>query len=62
MAIKRYFDDSKGLIKNENDFDEIFSIIDKIVSGYDEVIVDVSHGFRHLPILMIVDVIIRARK
>ena len=53
------FDDSKGLIKNENDFDEIFSIIDKIVSGYDEVIVDVSHGFRHLPILMIVDVIIR---
>ncbi len=56
---KVIFDDSKGLIKDENDFDEIFSIIDKIVSGYDEVIVDVSHGFRHLPILMIVDVIIR---
>ena len=56
---KAIFDDSKGLIGDENNFDEIFSIMDKIVSGYGEVIVDVSHGFRHLPILMIVDVIIR---
>jgi CRISPR-associated DxTHG motif protein len=57
MSVK--FDDDIGLLRDENDFEEIFSTIDRIMTKYDEVIVDVSHGFRHLPILMIIDVIIR---
>lgn len=53
------FDDQRGLLDDVNDFEAVFSTIDKIMTKYDEVIVDVSHGFRHLPILMIIDVIIR---
>ena len=53
------FDDQRGLLDDVNDFEAVFSTIDKIMTRYDEVIVDVSHGFRHLPILMIIDVIIR---
>lgn len=49
----------KNLIKDDKDFNEIFKIIDEAVEEYDEIIVDVSHGFRHLPILMIVDLIIQ---
>ena len=41
-----------------NDFDSLFNKIDTIISKYDKVIIDVSHGFRHLPILMIIDTII----
>jgi CRISPR-associated DxTHG motif protein len=51
--------DEKYLIKDDKNFNEIFSLIDKTISDFDEVIVDVSHGFRHLPILMIVDLIIQ---
>ncbi|WP_418186823.1 TM1812 family CRISPR-associated protein [Aliarcobacter lanthieri] len=47
------------LIKDDKDFEDIFKIINEAISSYDEVIVDVSHGFRHLPILMIVDLIIQ---
>jgi len=47
------------LIKDEKNFDEIFELINKAVDSYDEVIIDVSHGFRHLPILMTVDMIIQ---
>ncbi|RXJ95769.1 hypothetical protein CRU94_03915 [Arcobacter sp. AHV-9/2010] len=49
----RYF------IKDDKNFEDIFKIINEAISSYDEVIVDVSHGFRHLPILMIVDLIIQ---
>ncbi|WP_181403763.1 CRISPR-associated DxTHG motif protein [Aliarcobacter cryaerophilus] len=49
----RYF------IKDDKNFEDIFKIINEAISYYDEVIVDVSHGFRHLPILMIVDLIIQ---
>jgi len=52
----------KWEIKNETDFDAIFSQIDSIIDDYDEVILDVSHGFRHLPILAIVDAIIHNLK
>ena len=45
-------------IADDTEFDEIFSKIDTLISSYDKVIIDVSHGFRHLPILMMVDVII----
>jgi CRISPR-associated DxTHG motif protein len=40
-----------------NDFDSLFNKMDTIISKYDKVIVDISHGFRHLPMLMIIDVI-----
>ncbi len=49
-------------IEDETDFDAIFSQIDSIIDDYDEVILDVSHGFRHLPILAIVDAIIHNLK
>jgi len=41
-----------------NDFDSLFNKMDTIISKYDKVIIDVSHGFRHLPILMVIDIII----
>ncbi|TLT02798.1 TM1812 family CRISPR-associated protein [Aliarcobacter cibarius] len=47
------------LIEDDKDFKNIFKIINETLSSYEEVIVDVSHGFRHLPILMIVDLIIQ---
>jgi len=49
-------------IKNENDFKTILKNIDKKIREYDEVVIDVSHGFRHLPILMTVDLIVTSLK
>ncbi len=51
--------DNKFLINDEKDFQQIFSIINTAINSFDELIIDVSHGFRHLPILMIVDLIIQ---
>ena len=45
-------------IANDTEFDEIFSKIDDLINSYDKVVIDVSHGFRYLPILMMVDIII----
>ncbi|MCT7464793.1 CRISPR-associated DxTHG motif protein [Aliarcobacter cryaerophilus] len=50
---------SNYLIHDDKDFKNIFKIINETIASYQEVIVDVSHGFRHLPILMIVDLIIQ---
>ena len=50
---------SNCLIQDDKDFKNIFKIINETITSYQEVIVDVSHGFRHLPILMIVDLIIQ---
>ncbi len=50
------------LIENENDFKSILKDIDKKIKEYDEVIIDVSHGFRHFPILMTIDLIITSLK
>ena len=50
---------SNCLIHDDKDFKNIFKIINETIASYQEVIVDVSHGFRHLPILMIVDLIIQ---
>jgi CRISPR-associated DxTHG motif protein len=47
------------LIQDENNFNDILSQIDTIINQYDTVIVDVSHGFRHLPILIIIDLIMQ---
>jgi CRISPR-associated DxTHG motif protein len=49
-------------IEDENNFKEILKEIDKKIREYDEVIIDVSHGFRHLPILMTIDLIVTSLK
>lgn len=46
-------------IEDDKNFEDVFRIMNQAINSYDEVIVDVSHGFRHLPILMIVDLIIQ---
>lgn len=51
--------DERCFIQEEKDFKDIFKIMNETINQYDEVIVDVSHGFRHLPILMVVDLIIQ---
>jgi len=59
--IKEMFE--KGIhIKDENDFKGILKEIDKKIREYDEVMIDVSHGFRHLPILMTIDLIVTSLK
>jgi len=59
--IETIFD--KGIfIENENDFKFILKEIDRKIREYDEVIIDISHGFRHLPILMTIDLIITSLK
>ena len=47
------------VIKDEKDIDEIFKLYNTIFDRFDEVIVDVTHGFRHLPLLMIVELIMQ---
>ena len=47
------------MIEDENDFNKIFELIDKKISEYDRVIVDVTHGFRHLPLLMLIDLLVQ---
>ncbi|MBB5022253.1 TM1812 family CRISPR-associated protein [Desulfurispira natronophila] len=42
----------------EDNFEATFAAINKELAAYDEVILDVSHGFRHLPILATVSMII----
>jgi CRISPR-associated DxTHG motif protein len=60
-VIKEIFD--KGIfIEDENQFRAILTKIDEKIREYDEVIIDVSHGFRHLPILMTIDLIITSLK
>ncbi|WP_104748275.1 TM1812 family CRISPR-associated protein [Helicobacter cetorum] len=50
--------DERFFIKDFNDINQVFAIINEAVKSYDKLIIDVSHGFRHLPMLMIVDLII----
>lgn len=47
------------LIKDEKNIDDIFELYNKTIDSYDEVIVDVTHGFRHLPLLMLVELVIQ---
>ena len=53
----RFFDE-KLLIEDDKDYNAIFKKIDTILDEYDRVIVDLTHGFRHLPLLMLIDLII----
>lgn len=50
--------DPQYFLQDDKDFKAIFNCIDTALRSYESVIVDVSHGFRHLPILMTVDLII----
>jgi CRISPR-associated DxTHG motif protein len=45
-------------IKNPNDDSSFFSIINTAMENYDEIIFDVSHGFRHLPLLALIGLIV----
>lgn len=47
------------MIKDTEDFGEVFASIDELLSKYDRVIIDVSHGFRHLPLLILIDLVIQ---
>lgn len=52
--------EENGYLIEENKFDEIFNTINIILSDttYTDFIVDISHGFRHLPILTTVSMLI----
>ncbi len=47
-----------GYIEDEKAFQAIFARINSILKKYDKVIVDITHGFRHLPILMTINLIV----
>ncbi len=51
---------NKYFIEDENNFDKIFKTIHTIINdeNYDKLIIDVTHGFRHLPLLMLIELII----
>ena len=46
-------------IKDEKKFKEIFALFNQAIDEYDEIIIDLTHGFRHLPLLMLVDLLIQ---
>jgi CRISPR-associated DxTHG motif protein len=46
-------------ISTETKYDKILKLINSAIEKYDQVIFDVSHGFRHLPILATVSLIIQ---
>ena len=46
----------------DKDYDLFLKRIDTIVERYDEVILDLSHGWRHVPLLMLVDAILQQIK
>jgi len=50
--------DQNVLLDQDEDYDVVFKKINGLLTMYDEVIIDVSHGFRHLPILMIINLIV----
>lgn len=51
--------DDKYLIEDDKDFNAILKTIDSMLElDYDEIVVDLTHGFRHLPILAIINLII----
>jgi len=49
---------NKYLIRDEKNFKDIFSLFNRTIEEFDEVIIDVTHGFRHLPLLMLIDLMI----
>jgi CRISPR-associated DxTHG motif protein len=55
---KIYLEDTI-VIPDTEEYDIIFKKINDIINDYDEIIVDISHGFRHLPILIIINLIVQ---
>ena len=51
-------DDTIGYIKDEKDFPAIFEQINAIIGKHEKVIVDITHGFRHLPVLAVISFIV----
>jgi len=45
-------------IEDPHDYPAIFRMLSDILANHDRIIVDISHSFRHLPSLMMVDMII----
>jgi CRISPR-associated DxTHG motif protein len=54
----KYNFNEKYFIQNPNDDKTFFDIINSAIKSYDEVIFDVSHGFRHLPLLALIGLIV----
>lgn len=53
---------AKGyLIEDENRYDDVFKMLNDTLSDkrYDELIIDLTHGFRHLPLLVLITLIIQ---
>ncbi len=46
------------ILESEKKYDAIFTTLNHLLGTYDELIVDISHSFRHLPILMVVNMLI----
>ena len=49
--------DDRNFIDDEKDFYKILRIINDATSGNEEYIIDLSHGFRHIPILATISLI-----
>jgi len=50
------------ILINEERYKETFNKINELLEKFDkedEIIIDITHGFRHLPILMIIDILIQ---
>jgi CRISPR-associated DxTHG motif protein len=63
LELDKHCFENKVLI-NESNYEEIFQKISELLQNdeYDSFIIDLTHGFRHLPILMIVNLIIASIK
>lgn len=47
----------EGVIEDERDFTTLFATLNRLLAEYNRVIVDITHGFRHLPVLMTIAMI-----
>ncbi len=47
----------KYLIDDENNFESLLVLISQTIDDYDKVIIDITHGFRHMPILVTINLI-----
>ncbi len=50
--------ENKYKIENEKNFEDVFKLFNSALEEFDEIIIDVTHGFRHLPLLMLIDLMI----
>lgn len=53
-----FLENQDGFIENEKDFTAIFAQINKILQKNERIIVDITHGFRHLPVLATISLMI----